>query len=61
MLLSHSWVFAHPHLRLSYRLTPVLADGVVTAIQVSWQIDPVNSQIIRQNIDLNENGALDEE
>ena len=57
----HCLVFAHPHLRLAYRLTPVLANGMVTAVQVSWQIDPMNGQLIRQNIDLNENGVLDEE
>jgi ABC-type uncharacterized transport system substrate-binding protein len=34
---------------------------MVTAVQVSWQIDPMNGQLIRQNIDLNENGVLDEE
>ena len=34
---------------------------MVTAVQVSWQIDPMNGQLIRQNIDLNGNGVLDEE
>jgi ABC-type uncharacterized transport system substrate-binding protein len=57
----HCWAYAHPHLRLSYRLSPVLANGVITAVQVSWQIDAMNGQLIRQNIDLNENGVLDEE
>jgi ABC-type uncharacterized transport system substrate-binding protein len=61
LLGSHCWANAHPHLRLSYRLSPVLANGVITAVQVSWQIDTLNSQLIRENIDLNKNNVLDED
>lgn len=61
LLMSHCWVSAHPHMRLAYRLSPLLSDGFISGIRVSWQIDAMNSQLIRQNIDLNQNDLSDEE
>lgn len=50
---------AHPHLRLAYQLTPLLSQDHVTAVQVSWQMDHMNTALVRENIDLNQNGLLD--
>lgn len=50
---------AHPHLRLAYQLLPVYTQDKVSAVQVSWQMDPMNSRLVRENIDLNQNGQLD--
>jgi ABC-type uncharacterized transport system substrate-binding protein len=52
-------VQAHPHLRLAYQLTPMLSQDSVTAVQVSWQMDHMNTALVRENIDLNQNGLLD--
>jgi len=50
---------AHPHLRLAYQLDPLLEQGRVTGLHVSWQMDAQNSLLVRENIDLNQNGVLD--
>lgn len=50
---------SHPHLRLAYQLTPLLSQDHVTAVQVSWQMDHMNTALVRENIDLNQNGLLD--
>lgn len=50
---------AHPHLRLAYQLTPLLSQDNVTAVHVSWQMDHMNTALVRENIDLNQNGLLD--
>lgn len=50
---------AHPHLRLAYQLLPVITQGKLSAVHVSWQMDPMNSSLVRDNIDLNQNGQLD--
>jgi ABC-type uncharacterized transport system substrate-binding protein len=52
---------AHPHLRLAYQLSPVLVDGKLTGLTVSWQMDAQNSNLVRENIDLNQNGLLDQD
>lgn len=59
LVLSSGWVYAHPHLRLAYQLTPLLSQDNVTAVQVSWQMDHMNTALVRENIDLNQNGLLD--
>lgn len=50
---------AHPHLRLAYQLLPVFTQDQLSAVRVSWQMDPMNSNLVRDNIDLNQNGQLD--
>ncbi len=50
---------AHPHLRLAYQLLPVFTQDQLSAVRVSWQMDPMNSSLVRDNIDLNQNGQLD--
>lgn len=50
---------AHPHLRLAYQLLPLFSQDKLSAVRVSWQMDPMNSSLVRDNIDLNQNGQLD--
>jgi len=51
---------AHPHLRLAYQLDPLLDPArQLTGFHVSWQMDAQNTLLVRENIDLNQNGQLD--
>ena len=50
---------AHPHLRMAYQIQPLLANGALRGFHVSWQMDAQNSLLVRENIDLNQNGVLD--
>ncbi len=66
----HSWcvgvfalcsgiALAHPHLRMAYQIEPLLNDGAIHGFHISWQMDAQNSLLVRENIDLNQNGQLD--
>lgn len=59
LLLCSGLVFAHPHLRLAYQLQPLLTNGALSGFHISWQMDAQNSLLVRENIDLNQNGLLD--
>lgn len=50
---------AHPHLRMAYQIQPLLSNGALRGFHVSWQMDAQNSLLVRENIDLNQNGVLD--
>jgi ABC-type uncharacterized transport system substrate-binding protein len=53
---------AHPHLRLAYQLDPLLDPArQLTGFHVSWQMDAQNALMVRENIDLNQNGQLDQD
>jgi ABC-type uncharacterized transport system substrate-binding protein len=52
---------AHPHLRFSFRIEPLLEDTRVTGLQVQWELDPIASMLVRRSADLNGNGELDAE
>ena len=53
-------VHAHPHLRLAYQLDPMLdTSRHLTGFHISWQMDAQNTLLVRENIDLNQNGQLD--
>jgi len=49
----------HPHLRMAYQIQPLMADGGIRGFHISWQMDAQNSLLVRENIDLNQNGVLD--
>ena len=53
-------VFAHPHVRVVYQVDPVFEQGSIRAMHINWQLDAMTSAQIRENIDLNKNGVLDE-
>jgi len=55
----HGLAMAHPHLRVSYQIQPLLANGALHGFHISWQMDAQNSLLVRENIDLNHNGVLD--
>jgi ABC-type uncharacterized transport system substrate-binding protein len=59
--LSSSLAYAHPHLRMAYQIQPLLANGALRGFHISWQMDAQNSLLVRENIDLNQNGLLDPE
>ena len=50
---------AHPHLRMAYQIQPLLTNGTLRGFHISWQMDAQNSLLVRENIDLNQNGLLD--
>ncbi len=59
LLLCSGLAYAHPHLRLAYQLQPLLVNGALQGFHISWQMDAQNSLLVRENIDLNQNGLLD--
>jgi ABC-type uncharacterized transport system substrate-binding protein len=59
ILLGMGLAHAHPHLRLAYQLDPLLEQGRLKGFHVSWQMDAQNTLLVRENIDLNQNGQLD--
>jgi ABC-type uncharacterized transport system substrate-binding protein len=59
LLLGIGLAQAHPHLRLAYQLDPLLEQGRLKGFHVSWQMDAQNTLMVRENIDLNQNGKLD--
>lgn len=59
MVLGTGLAQAHPHLRMAYQIQPLLADGALRGFHISWQMDAQNSLLVRENIDLNQNGVLD--
>jgi ABC-type uncharacterized transport system substrate-binding protein len=44
---------------LAYQIQPLLANGTLRGFHISWQMDAQNSLLVRENIDLNQNGQLD--
>jgi len=50
---------AHPHLRFTYRIAPLLEDALLTGLQVQWELDPIASMLVRRGADVNGNGELD--
>ena len=50
---------AHPNLRMAYQIQPLLSNGALRGFHVRWQMDAQNSLLVRENIDLNQNGVLD--
>ena len=60
IILCMSLAHAHPHLRLAYQLDPLLdSSRQLTGFHISWQMDAQNTLLVRENIDLNQNGQLD--
>ncbi len=60
VLMGMGLVHAHPHLRLAYQLDPMLDPSrQLTGFHISWQMDAQNTLLVRENIDLNQNGQLD--
>jgi ABC-type uncharacterized transport system substrate-binding protein len=61
--LSYLYAFsalAHPHVRASYQIEPFFDQGSIQSLTVNWQLDAMTSAQIRENIDLNQNGVLED-
>lgn len=61
LLLTTTTASAHPHARFSYQLDPVMRDGAVIGLKVTWLLDPLSSMTAIRGIDLNRNGVADPE
>lgn len=61
LLLAPTTAVAHPHARFSYQLDPVMRDGAVIGLKVTWLLDPLSSMTAIRGIDLNRNGVADPE
>ena len=51
---------AHPHLRFGYEVQPLVEGGQVQTLRVLWWVDELGSAQIREGVDLNRDGRLDE-
>lgn len=51
---------AHPHAWIDASASLQFSDGLLTAIDVSWLLDPALSQVIIEGADTDQDGALDE-
>jgi ABC-type uncharacterized transport system substrate-binding protein len=59
ILLAAAAAQAHPHVRFSYIVEPVLEADRVTALRVEWIMDPIASWFVLRGLDRNRNGVFE--